>query len=180
MTESNLRRPRRQFTAEFRADAVRLAPCSQQAWGKRLASLSSETPCIVPVHERLHARRIVGWATSEHFDRHLVLGALRMAIGTRRPAAGLVHHTDRGSQYASRDYRQALQAAGIDCSMSRKGNCWDNAPAESSFATLKVEELRHFESNTREEARDTAMRNSCCYNPPLPAPSPWTAIPCHL
>ena len=71
----------------------------------------------------LHARRVVGWAMSPQIDRHLVLGALRMAIGTRRPKAGLLHHTDRGSQYASRDYRQALQAAGIVCSMSRKGNC---------------------------------------------------------
>ena len=112
----------------------------------------------------LHARRVVGWAMSEQIDRHLVLGALRMAIGMRRPKAGLLHHTDRGSQYASRDYRQALQAAGIVCSMSRKGNCWDNAPAESFFATLKVEELRHFEFNTRDEARDKVLQYICWYN----------------
>ncbi len=101
---------------------------------------------------------------SPQIDRHLVLGALRMAIGTQRPAAGLLHHTDRGSQYASRDYRQTLQAAGIVCSMSRKGNCWDNAPAESFFATLKVEEPRHFEFNARDEARDKVLRYICWYN----------------
>jgi putative transposase len=87
----------------------------------------------------LFSRRVVGWATSEHVDRHLALAALNAALGQRRPARDLVHHSDRGSTYASDDYRKALEIRGIECSMSRKGDCWDNAVAESFFATLKRE-----------------------------------------
>jgi putative transposase len=96
----------------------------------------------------LFSRRVVGWATSRNVDRHLALGALDMALAHRRPAAGLVHHSDRGSTYASTDYRKALQARGIRCSMSRKGDCWDNAVAESFFASLKreLENIEHLES----------------------------------
>ena len=101
----------------------------------------------------LWSRKVVGYATSANIDRALVLAALRMAIGLRRPPVGLVQHTDRGSQYASNDYRQALRAAGIRCSMSRKGNCWDNAPAESFFSTIKTESLHGKSFATRTAAR---------------------------
>ena len=74
----------------------------------------------------LFSRRVVGWATSQNVDRHLALAALDMALVQRRPAAGLVHHSDRGSTYASTDYREALESRGIECSMSRKGDCWDS------------------------------------------------------
>jgi transposase InsO family protein len=87
----------------------------------------------------LFSRRVVGWAMSETIDRSLCLSALRMALRNCKPKAGLLHHTDRGSQYASLDYQAALRAAGAVSSMSRKGNCWDNAVAESFFATLKQE-----------------------------------------
>jgi putative transposase len=87
----------------------------------------------------LFSRRVVGWATSEHVDRHLALKALDVALAKRSPARDLVHHSDRGSTYASDDYRKALETKGIECSMSRKGDCWDNAVAESFFATLKRE-----------------------------------------
>jgi putative transposase len=87
----------------------------------------------------LFSRRVVGIAMSERIDRELVLKALRVAIGRRVPNAGLLHHSDRGSQYASIDYQQALNQLGVVCSMSRKGNCWDNAVAESFFDTLKTE-----------------------------------------
>ena len=87
----------------------------------------------------LFSRAVVGWAMSAHITRHLTLQALTMALGRRRPPQGLLHHSDRGSQYASTDYRDALRAHGMVCSMSRRGNCWDNAVAESFFATLKVE-----------------------------------------
>lgn len=112
----------------------------------------------------LYSRRVVGWATGQHIDRHLVLRALHMAIGLRRPARGLIHHTDRGSQYASRDYRQALEQAGIICSMSRKGDCWDNAPAESFFASIKLEELCHQHFATRDEARHAILEYLAWYN----------------
>lgn len=87
----------------------------------------------------LFSRRIVGWQMSKRMTRQLVIGALEMAIEARRPEAGLLHHSDRGSQYASGDYRKLLEENGCACSMSRKGNCWDNAPVESFFATLKKE-----------------------------------------
>jgi len=87
----------------------------------------------------LFSRRVVGWATSENVDRHLALAALDMATNHRHPAAGLVHHSDRGSTYAAGDYQAALTARGFECSMSRKGDCWDNAVSESFFATLKRE-----------------------------------------
>lgn len=85
----------------------------------------------------LFSRRVVGWATSQHIDRHLALEALKVAVRTRRPGPGLVHHSDRGSTYAAGEYRKALEASDIACSMSRKADCWDNACAESFFATLK-------------------------------------------
>ena len=87
----------------------------------------------------LFSRRVVGWATSDRIDRQLTLDALDAALRTRRPVAGLLHHSDRGSQYASDEYRHALGDRDIRRSMSRKGNCWDNAVAESFFATLKTE-----------------------------------------
>ena len=85
----------------------------------------------------LCSRRVVGWATSENNDRHLALEALRRAVYVRRPPRGLIHHSDRGSPYASDDYLMALRRSGMEPSMSRKGDCWDNAVAESFFATLK-------------------------------------------
>ena len=85
------------------------------------------------------SRRVVGWAMAEHLRAELALDALTMAIQRRRPAAGLVHHTDRGCQYTAAAYREALAARGITASMSRSGDCYDNAMAESFFATLKAE-----------------------------------------
>jgi transposase InsO family protein len=90
----------------------------------------------------LASRRIVGWSTSEHIDQPLVLEALDRALAARRPEPGLLHHSDRGAQYAGNSYQGRLAAAGLVCSMSRKGNCWDNAPMESWFATLKIEYLK--------------------------------------
>jgi transposase InsO family protein len=87
----------------------------------------------------LFSRRVVGLATATHMRTELVLDALSMALDRRVPDAGLLHHSDRGSQYASGAYRDALRDNGIVCSMSRKGNCWDNAVVESFFGTLKKE-----------------------------------------
>jgi transposase InsO family protein len=87
----------------------------------------------------LFSRRVVGWATSDTNDRALALAALHQALRTRRPAAGLVQHTDRGSPYASEEYRAVLAAHGIVASMSATGDCYDNAVAESFFASLKTE-----------------------------------------
>jgi transposase InsO family protein len=101
----------------------------------------------------LYSRAVVGWAMSESLSRELALRALDMALRARHPKPGLVHHSDRGCQYASDDYRRALAAKGIVCSMSRKGDCWDNAVAESFFATLKTELVNEADFTTRAEAR---------------------------
>jgi transposase InsO family protein len=101
----------------------------------------------------LAARRIVGWAMSERIDRALACDALTDALDRRRPAPGLIHHSDRGSQYASADYQALLAQHGLIPSMSRKGNCWDNAPMESFFHSLKVEWLHDQTFRTRTVAR---------------------------
>ncbi len=101
----------------------------------------------------LFSRLVVGWAMGELIDRHLVLRALDMALKGRQPPRGLLHHSDRGSQYASEGYQRALAARGIECSMSRKGNCWDNAVAESFFSSLKMELVHEADFATREQAR---------------------------
>ena len=87
----------------------------------------------------LFSRKVVGWALDEHMRTELCITALRRAVAARQPSVGLVHHSDRGAQYASAEYAEALQRAGIVQSMSRKGNCWDNAVAESFFGTLEQE-----------------------------------------
>lgn len=101
----------------------------------------------------LYSRRLTGWAMSEDIDTKLILAAWDMALTQRQPQAGLVFHSDRGVQYASHDYRHALQNAQAIASMSRKGNCYDNAAMESFWSTLKHELIyrRHFK--TRDEAR---------------------------
>ncbi len=100
----------------------------------------------------LFSRRVVGWAMQDRMDRSLVLAALGMAIGNRQPAHGLVHHSDRGSQYASEDYRNELTANGMIASMSRRACCYDNAAMESFWHTLKVELIHRRQFQTRTEA----------------------------
>jgi len=101
----------------------------------------------------LYSRFAVGWALSERITDALTLDALGLALARRRPPQGLLHHSDRGSQYASRDYQRVLAQHGIVCSMSRRGDCWDNAVAESFFATLKVELVHDAAWATRAAAR---------------------------
>jgi transposase InsO family protein len=103
--------------------------------------------------EDLHSRRIVGWSMSQRIDSRLVVDALEMAIARRLPAAGRLAHSDRGSQYASEHYQRILAGHGIACSMSRRANCWDNAPMESFFASLKKELIHGEDYATREEAK---------------------------
>lgn len=101
----------------------------------------------------LFSRRIVGWAMSHRIDQQLVIDALRMAIHQRRPAPGLIHHSDQGQQYAGSGYRTMLEAHDMVQSMSRKGNCLDNAVAESFFSNLKNELVHHTVFDDREAAR---------------------------
>ena len=101
----------------------------------------------------LYSRRVVGWAMGERLTEDLALNALEMALVTRKPAPGLLHHSDRGSQYTGLVYQRRLKEAGAISSMSRKGDCWDNAVVESFFATLKTEGVAGNLYRTRDEAR---------------------------
>jgi putative transposase len=101
----------------------------------------------------LHSRRIVGWSMGERMTRELAMDALKMAIRQRNPLQGLIHHSDRGVQYASEDYQRLLRDHGMICSMSRKGDCWDNAAMESFFGSLKTECTHHRRYHSRSEAK---------------------------
>lgn len=105
----------------------------------------------------LYSRRVVGWAIAEHMRTELISDALRMAVFRRDPASGLMHHSDRGSQYASADYQGLLAQWGITVSMSRKGNCWDNAVMERFFGSLKSEWTDDERYLTRKQAKDDVV-----------------------
>lgn len=106
----------------------------------------------------LYSRRIVGWAMSQNIDAGLVSEAMSMAVLQRRPAEGLLHHSDRGSQYASADYAELLGELGVVVSMSRKGDCWDNAAMESFFGSLKTEWTADKAYHTRAQARQDVFK----------------------
>jgi putative transposase len=102
----------------------------------------------------LFSRQVVGWSMSARMKAQLVVSAMTMACERRSPDKGLMFHSDRGSQYASAKYQKLLEDREFVCSMSRKGNCWDNAPSESFFRTLKTELVHHYRFRTRQEAMD--------------------------
>jgi len=111
----------------------------------------------------LYSRRVVGWAIDDHMRTELALEALDMAFEHRRPPPGLVHHSDRGVQYASNEYQKRLAEHGAVSSMSRKGNCWDNAVAESFFGTLKSEFVDRHSWSTRLHARAAIVEHIACF-----------------
>jgi transposase InsO family protein len=114
----------------------------------------------------LFSRRIVGWAMDSRIDQSLALDALSMALTTRQPAPGLLHHSDRGVQYAGAAYQEQLRQAGIVCSMSSKGDCWDNAVAESFFSTFKAELVHRMDYASRDQAWASAFDYiEAFYNP---------------
>jgi len=144
--------------AENRLDRDFAAPAANRKWAGDITYLwTGEGWLYLAVVLDLFSRRVVGWSMQATLDRSLVLEALESALGHRRPEAGLIHHSDRGSQYASADFQAALEAAGIVCSMSRRGNCYDNAAVESFFGTLKQELVRRQRFATREVARQAAF-----------------------
>ncbi len=111
-----------------------------QVWGSDITNLWTQQGWIyLAVVIDLNSRRVVGWSIDQRMNKALVVRALLMAVNLRKPAAGLIHHSDRGSQYASHDYQALLRQHKMICSMSRKGNCWDNAPIERFFGSLKRE-----------------------------------------
>ena len=105
----------------------------------------------------IYSRLVVGWAMSKERDEELITKAAEMALSQRKPGAGLVHHSDRGSQYTSQGYLAVLKAAEVQVSMSRKGDCYDNALMESFFGTVKEECVEHQAYQTRAEARNAVF-----------------------
>jgi putative transposase len=125
-----------------------------QAWGSDATYvLTGQNWLYVVVVLDLFSRRVVGWPLGAHLDAQLMLDALQMAISRRRPKPGLVVHSDRGAQYASTDFRQLLARHGLVASMSRKGNCYDNAFVESFWSSLKYETVYQRRFATRAEAK---------------------------
>jgi len=112
----------------------------------------------------LHSRQVVGWSMQPHMQANLVTDALRMAWFRRKPEPGLIFHSDRGSQYCSHAFREALVGYGMQSSMSRKGNCWDNAPTESLWGSLKVGRLYGMRFETRRQAMDEVIDWLMYYN----------------
>jgi transposase InsO family protein len=149
-TDSNHDRP----VAENVLDRRFEPEAPDRAWAADITYVATgEGWLYLAAVEDLYSRRIVGWSMGSRIDSRLVVAALEMALTARQPGAGLVAHSDRGSQYASEHYQALLACHGIVGSMSRRANCWDNAPMESFFASLK-KELTHGEVfATREEAR---------------------------
>ena len=155
-------RPRRMRTTDSRHD-LPIAPnlldrsfsatAPNQVWLADITYIETDQGWLyLAAVMDLYSRRIVGWAMADHLRASLPLAALRMAISAQRPGVGLIHHSDRGVQYASADYRKLMQSAGFRASMSRKGDCYDNAPMESFFHTLKTELVHHRHYATRAEA----------------------------
>ena len=124
------------------------------AWGADITYIpTADWWLYLAVVEDLFSRRIVGWAMDATMTSRLVVDALEMAVKRRLPGAGLLAHSDRGSQYASEHYQRFLGEHGITCSMSGVAQCWDNAPVESFFASLKKELIHHERYTTREQAK---------------------------
>lgn len=135
---------RRQFTADR----------PNQSWVADITYIRTREGWLyLAVLMDLFSRMIVGWAMSERLTAALAVEALKMALSRRCPPTNLIHHSDRGSQYASEPYREILGAHGIRASMSRAGNCWDNAVMESAFGTMKRELVNHRDYRCRAEAR---------------------------
>lgn len=169
MSEDGLRaRKRRRFRRT--TDSAHAHPIAPNVLGRRFDVRQVGTPdrvwvsdlTYVPTREGwlylavildLATRRVVGWAMGRTLEATLATDALEMALARRRPGRGLLHHSDRGVQYACAAYREHLRSHGITCSMSKKGDCWDNAVAESFFATLEWELIQGADWHTRSEAR---------------------------
>jgi len=127
-----------------------------QVWASDITYIwTAEGWLYLAVVMDLFSRAILGWSMSERMTRSLVIDAFVMAVKRYHPSPGLLHHSDRGSQYASAGYQTVLKKYGAICSMSRKGNCWDNAPVESFFSTLKKEHVFHHDYRYRTQARQS-------------------------
>ena len=140
--------------APNRLHQVFVAPAMNRIWVGDLTAIATRSGWLyLAVLLDLYSRRVIGWAMGAKPDQHLAIEALQMALVSRRPHQGLLHHTDQGATYTSMAYQHRLAQHGIAASMSRKGNCYDNAVAESFFSTLKNDLVYERDYHTREEAR---------------------------
>ena len=149
-TDSNHRLP----VAENTVDREFARERANEVWVSDLTYIPTKSGWLyLVVIIDLYSRKVVGWSMDVEMTTDVFLSALQMALGRRGEVSGLTHHSDRGSQYCSHAFQLALRRNRIDCSMSRKGNCWDNAVAESFFATLKKELVHQCEYADQEAAR---------------------------
>ena len=147
-TKSGLTRARNLLEQDFSAETT------NERWASDITYLwTGQGWLYLAVVMDLYSRRIIGWSMSRRINRHLVLDALNMALGQRRPNEDLIHHSDRGVQYLSDDFQALLKKHGITCSMSDRGSCYDNAVVESFFASLKRERTKRRNYRTRDQAR---------------------------
>jgi putative transposase len=131
-----------------------IAPAPNRIWAGDLTAIATRAGWMyLAVILDLYSRRVIGWAMSPRPDQQVALAALQMALMHRRPRPGLIHHTDQGATYTSGAYQRQLEQTGLLASMSRKGNCYDNAVVESFFSTLKNELVHERDYHTREEAQ---------------------------
>ncbi|MGH7259778.1 MAG: IS3 family transposase [Nitrospiraceae bacterium] len=147
---------RHQFAppAPNRVQRVFAAPAPNQIWAGDLTAIATRAGWLyLAVLLDLYSRRVIGWAMSATPDKQVAVAALQMAVAQRQPAPGLIHHSDQGALYTSGAYQQVLAQQGLVASMSRKGNCYDNAVVESFFSTLKNELIHNRDYQTRDEAR---------------------------
>ena len=162
--------PKKRFVRTTRADAFaepapnRLkrdftARHPNEKWAADITYVwTSEGWLYLAVVLDLYSRRVIGWATSTNVDADLTCAAMKNALTTRQPDRGLIHHSDRGCQYTADSFQGILNAHGIQCSMSRKGDPWDNAPTESFMGSLKREWVNRRDYATRAEARDSLFQ----------------------
>lgn len=140
-------------------------PAPNQLWSGDITYLPTDEGWLyLAAVLDLHSRQVVGWSLQPHMQTNLVNDALLMACFRRRPGAGLIFHSDRGSQYCSQQFQDTLKAWGIRSSMSRKGNCWDNAPTESLWGRLKVACVHGQKFASHEQARQAVMDWIAFYN----------------
>lgn len=151
-TDSNHQRP----IYENKLQRQFHAPEPNQRWVSDITYVATQAGWLyLAVIMDLFSRKIIGWSMSDRMQETLVMDALKMALFRRKVSSYLMLHSDRGSQYASHNFQRLLHAHGIECSMSRRGNCWDNSAMESFFRSLKTECIYHENFQSREEARKT-------------------------
>jgi transposase InsO family protein len=157
-TDSNHDHPIADNVLDRRFDDRELTPAPDRTWCVDITYVPTRQGWLyVAVVMDLFSRKIVGWAMADHLRAELCMNALSMAIERRRPVQSLLHHSDRGVQYACDGYREFLARHAIQASMSRTGNCYDNAAMESFFGTLKTELVHHEDYATREQARSSVF-----------------------